>query len=283
MKSNRSFQRFFDTPQEKEYKYNILVYPNITYPDNLEKDSYVVVMRNVLDVLNKMRDDLFFVFITPQFVKSLDRPNTEQLIYPLPTFPNAMRAHFDYFTLYKLIDWRERDIDIIYSHLPEHTLQLVNLIYNSTNLSPRVIGYCHWFELPENVGFQKRFFDLNLLGILEMEECGVNTKWLRNLVLDRAKETFNQNYIEMLGHIIKPHYLGVDMIDLSTPKKARPKSILFNHRDGEYTGLNWFVSCMDKLWERRKDFKVYMTLAQRDRPYIEKVSIGDRQEYMDFV
>ena len=28
---------------DKEYKYNILVYPNITYQKDLEKDSYVYV------------------------------------------------------------------------------------------------------------------------------------------------------------------------------------------------------------------------------------------------
>ena len=38
---------------DKEYKYNILVYPNITYMRDLEKDSYVVVLRNVIKELNK--------------------------------------------------------------------------------------------------------------------------------------------------------------------------------------------------------------------------------------
>ena len=33
---------------DKEYKYNILVYPNITYQKDLEKDSYVVVLCNII-------------------------------------------------------------------------------------------------------------------------------------------------------------------------------------------------------------------------------------------
>ena len=36
------------------------------------------------------------------------------------------------------------DYDIVYSHLPEHTLQLKNLFFNSTNIDPKFIGYCHW-------------------------------------------------------------------------------------------------------------------------------------------
>ncbi len=38
---------------DKEYPYKILVYPNITYMRDLEKDSYVVVLRNVIKELNE--------------------------------------------------------------------------------------------------------------------------------------------------------------------------------------------------------------------------------------
>ena len=34
-----------DKDFDKEYAYKILVYPNITYMRDLEKDSYVVVLR----------------------------------------------------------------------------------------------------------------------------------------------------------------------------------------------------------------------------------------------
>ena len=64
---------------DKEYKYKILVYPNITYLKDLEKDSYVVVLGNIIRELNKIRDDLFFTILTPSFVNSLDFENTEQL------------------------------------------------------------------------------------------------------------------------------------------------------------------------------------------------------------
>ena len=40
--------------------YQVLVAPNITSASNLEKDSYVLVMENVIRELNKIRDDLFF-------------------------------------------------------------------------------------------------------------------------------------------------------------------------------------------------------------------------------
>ena len=40
--------------------YQILVAPNITSASKLDKDSFVLVLENVIKSLNKIRDDLFF-------------------------------------------------------------------------------------------------------------------------------------------------------------------------------------------------------------------------------
>ena len=45
------------------------------------------------------------------------------------------------------------------------------------------------------------------------------------------------------------------------------KTIVFNHREGVYTGSKWFFETMDKLWEERQDFKVYTTLKEMGKPY----------------
>ena len=37
-----------ENDNDKEYKYKILVYPNITFQKDLEKDSYVVVLCNII-------------------------------------------------------------------------------------------------------------------------------------------------------------------------------------------------------------------------------------------
>ena len=43
-----------DKDNDRVYQYKVLVYPNITYMKDLEKDSYVVVLRNVIKELNKV-------------------------------------------------------------------------------------------------------------------------------------------------------------------------------------------------------------------------------------
>ena len=111
-----------DKDNEKECNYKILVYPNITYIEDLEKDSYVVVLRNVIKELNEIRDDIHWTILTPKHVKSLQFENTEQLMIQMPTYPNKMRTHFDANEMIKVIDWRKNDYDIVYSHMPEQTL-----------------------------------------------------------------------------------------------------------------------------------------------------------------
>ena len=270
-----------DKDNEKECNYKILVYPNITYIEDLEKDSYVVVLRNVIKELNEIRDDIHWTILTPKHVKSLQFENTEQLMIQMPTYPNKMRTHFDANERIKVIDWRKNDYDIVYSHLPEQTLALSNLFENVTHLQPKIIGYSHWFEVDENSNYPTTMLAQNLLGVLEMEECGVNSIWLKDFIIEKSKEFLSDNQVKKLQDIIQPHYLGID--DISPDHDYQPKTILFNHRDNEYTGYSWFVEQMDELYKKRQDFKVYTTLTDLDRPYAERVKLSSRKEYLNFV
>ena len=170
----------------------------------------------------------------------------------------------------------------MYSHLPEHTLQLKNLLVNDTNIDPKIVGYCHWYEVDENTNYSERMLLHNYNGMLRMEECGVNSVWLKELVLSKACDIFSGQIIHKLDKIIQPHYLGIDKINnVEVPTKK--KTIIFNHRDNYYTGWTWFIDSMDELYKQRQDFIVYTTLADLDRPYAKRVKISDRDEYLDFI
>ena len=271
-----------DKDYDREYPYKILVYPNITYMRDLEKDSYVVVLRNVIKELNKVRDDIHWTIMSPGDIKSLTFENTTQIPINLPSYPNAMRCHFNYNEIKANLRWKHTDYDVVYSHLPEHTLNMTNLLENDTNISPKYVGYCHWYEVDENTNYGKRMLMDNYNGMLEMEECGVNSVWLKELVLEKAKKYYNDDIISKLDKIIQPHYLGIDKINnVEVPTKK--KTIIFNHRDNYYTGWTWFIDSMDELYKQRQDFTVYTTLADLDRPYAKRVRISDRDEYLDFI
>jgi hypothetical protein len=273
---------FEETNLDKEYNYKILLYPNITYSQDLEKDSYIVVASNIIKYFRTVRPDIYWYALVPDYVKSFEYDNVNQIIYNLPSYPNSMRCHFDVFKFLKIINYEENDFDIIYNHLPEHNSQITNVIYNNTNLTPEIIGYCHWYEVSENTNYDKTMFLNNINGTLEMSECGVNSNWLKHLILNKCKAYYSDNIISKLNNIIQPHYLGVDSVDIDN-KNIIDKSIIFNHRDDAYTGWSKFIVDMDKLYEKRKDFTVYTTLADIDKPYIKKMNLNSRNEYLNFL
>ena len=257
---------------DKEYKYKILVYPNITFKKDLEKDSYVVVLGNIIRELNKIRDDLFFTIVSPSHINSLEFDNTEQMIIgdlAKIAYPNFMRGDFPAVELYRKLKWKENDYDIVYSHLPEHTGVLYNLFYNSTNISPAFIGYTHWTEFKEITNYAYQVgLAYNIVGLLQMSKCGINTQAQKDLVLKNAKEYFNDDVVSKLDKILEPQYLGweIPKYDKQTTDK---KIVVYNHRPHTYKNYPWFLEQMDKLWKQRQDFEVWVPLAEgREREYI---------------
>ena len=69
--------------REKEYKYRVLVYPNITKKYNeIHKDSYIVLLPKVLKAISKINPSVHFTTLNPIHLHSLDElKNVKQLIY----------------------------------------------------------------------------------------------------------------------------------------------------------------------------------------------------------
>jgi hypothetical protein len=191
-----------------------------------------------------------------------------------------MRAHFDTQAFLKAIDWKNKDFDVVYSHLPEHTLQIKNIFYNVTNVKPEFVGYSHWTEFPEITEYPMSLINHNFLGLIEMNMCGINTKSQKDLVLKHAKKHFNDDVVESLNKIVVPQYLGWEVPDYERVPKSK-KIIVFNHRPHEYKSYPWFIEQMDKLWKERQDFRVWVPLAETpDREYIDIGLNKTRYEYL---
>ncbi len=257
----------------------VLVYPNITFQKDLEKDSYIQVIKKQIKLLNEIRDDLWFYLILPCPVSSLNFDNVTQYYIDLPTYPPTMRSHFDVSTVQKLLS-SALDCDLIMSHLPEHTHQLVNTMYNVTHHMPPVLGYCHWWDVKQVVTWPKDSFKQNITGLLEYHTCYLNTQHQKDLVLEQAKETFNDRIINRLDKTLTVQHLGVDGSDIVDNINETPeKIIVFNHRPDTYKHFKEFILLMDKLWETRKDFKVWVPLLDNpSREYI-VVDKGKKEWY----
>ena len=247
----------------------ILVYPNITYLKDLKKDSYVQVIKQQISVLNEMRDDLWFYLILPESVEDLEFSNVTQLKAYFPSYIPAMRVHFDTRDIFKYLN-RWNDYDLVMSHLPEHTHQLKNLLYNKTHHSPNIFGYCHWFDFPHAISWNVGSFLQNITGLLEYDKCYLNTEYQKQLVLKEMNKTFNQQTIEKVDKILKVQHLGVNDSDVvKVTNTTTNKIIVFNHRPEKYKDFDNFMSITDTLWETRKDFKVWIPLLNKpNRDYV---------------
>jgi len=269
----------FDLEEKKVKTVRVLVYPNITFQKDLEKDSYIQVIKNQIKLLNEIRDDLWFYMILPCPVPSLQFDNVTQWYIDFETYPQTMRSNFRVDIIRKMLH-NGLDFDLIMSHLPEHTHQLTNTFYNVTHHMPPVFGYCHWFDLKEVVAWPKDSFLQNITGLLEYDRCHLNTQHQKDMVLNQAKETFNDATIERLDSILTVQHLGVNVEDIvSEINEAPEKIIVFNHRPDTYKHFKEFIAVCDELWELRQDFKVWIPLLDKpNRDYV-ITDKGDKQWY----
>ena len=258
-----------DKEERLQKTVRILVYPNITFQKDLEKDSYIQVIKQQINLLNQIRDDLWFYLILPEPVPSLAFDNVTQWYVPMPTYPPTMRSHFDVPKIQKLIG-RELDFDLVMTHLPEHTHALKNVMYNVTHHTPLFFGYSHWFDVKDVVAWPKDAFLQNITGLLEYERCYLNTQHQKDLVLNQAKETFNDKTIAKLNDILTPQHLGVNEKDIVDDINETPaRIIVFNHRPDTYKHFKEFIAVCDELWKLRQDFKVWIPLLDKpNRDYV---------------
>ena len=155
----------FDLEEKKVKTVRILIYPNNTLHKSLESDSYIQVVKNQIKLLNEIRDDLWFYLILPCPVPSLQFPNVTQWYIDFETYPQTMRSNFRVDIMRRMLH-NGMDFDLVMSHLPVHTHQLVNTLYNVTHHIPPVFGYAHWFDLKEVVTWPKDSFLQNITGLL---------------------------------------------------------------------------------------------------------------------
>ena len=267
---------FIDYEESREYKYKVLMWLNITQ-DKAEEDSGVFVAKKILSVMTKARPDVYWVIVTRESTGLLSFPHSTIIPYPFPKNPNSMRCHFLPFEVENIL--KEHDIDVIYSHVPEHTARLVNIVENRTGLRPKVVGYEHWIELDENDTRKQSTVMSNLSGVLAMEECGFNSQWQIDIFLREAEKNLSKQNVDKLRRIVKIHRLGT-MFDNTPPESIITKTLVFNHRADGYTGWADLLKVLDELWKKRQDWRLRKTLdCEEERPYLTSLGKLDTTAY----
>lgn len=263
-----SFTSLSSLPTEKVKR--ILVYPNIT-SKNYETDSYVDALSMMIESLREVRNDLFWHIISPAKLNRLDFPNTQQFVIGgFNTYSPQMRIHFNTEEFKKeVLNYKTYQYDMVFSHLPEHTLQMMNLLRYQTHFEIRCLGYCHWFDFPKIVTWKDTFM-YNITGLLEMDKCFLNTQAQKDLVLHTARELYSDSVVSQLDSILEPNYLGIKETDCADGiQESTEKIIAFNHRPWVYKDYDTFLKTCDALWQKRQDFKVWVPLEKTiQAPYM---------------
>jgi len=264
----------------------VLVIPNYTnfgMAKDINRDSFLLVFKSFLDnteIGKTWKWILPYPDLNnhPGIINQFEYPNVELVkMDGIDCFPPKMRVDYPHKFFDRLIEKYQSRFNLIWSHLPEWTsLYKVTRIYNANQ---PIIGYCHWSEIPENGARTDNSFWTNLRGILQMEVCGVNSNYQKSVILKNASLDFKPHIVDKLDKIIQPWYLGCDT---ATPSQGYDeKTIVFNHREGVYTGSKWFFETMDELWKERQDFKVYTTLKEMGKPYTKYIGHADRSVYLN--
>ena len=83
------------------------------------------------------------------------------------------------------------------------------------------------------------------------------------MVIEQAKEIYNQDTIEKLDKILTPQHLGVRKNDIDKTIAPQENTIVFNHRTETYKNYKNFVEIVTELRKTIKDFKVWVPLLDQ--------------------
>lgn len=234
----------------------VLVIPNITNSQNIEKDSFVDVIYNHIKGLENY-NEYFWHIILPTPVKKLNLPNVKQHILPFSGDMIKMRTYPP--DMNKIL--KEVDYDVIYSHLPDWP----QVGRYKKDFDVNIIGYCHWWETKAANSVDRkmkwRWIPIELLGVSQMKTCYLNTQDQKDRVLKEASEWFNDDMVKKLDDILTVWHLGLELDNIVQPEdfcKIPENIIVFNHRAAGYKGYPKFIKLMEEYREKRQDFIVWV-------------------------
>ena len=261
----------------------VLVIPNITNSSNIDKDSFVDVIYNHIKALEPY-GEYFWNILMPvgKASKKLNLPNVKQHEIAIPGDMMNQRS----FPSPKLINLlKDIDYDVIYSHLPDWP----QVGRYKKSMDTKIVGYCHWWELkscngPDNRAGKAKWLwlPIEILGVSQMDVCYLNTQDQKNRVLEEARETFNDEFVQKLDAILKVWNLGVPQDKIvDGVKLSKENIIVFNHRAAAYKGYPKFIELMEEYRTQRQDFTVWIPQldGKSPHPWIDNTKVPKHDYY----
>ena len=258
----------------------ILLVPNysLTYSiGGIEQDSYSSFLKKFMVLMKENRDDIFWYVLIPKLrskesilfrniKKKLGPENFYFIELDLPIYPQN-QIHFNISDLRKKLKWREYPIDLVFCHQLDTAKQVKLFFKNETNLDPPILGYYHLLELP-NLNW-KGIFEYNILGIIEMAGCFVNTNFQKQLIIEEARKIFSSSICGILKDKLEVLPKPVVPNDIRPCKDGNYEKIIYwGDRAGYTKSFINFQACMKQLRKKRQDFKVWIPNLKDDHRFL---------------
>ncbi len=252
----------------------ILEYLNLSNDKNLDADSGYSVFKNKVKHILAKRDDFHFYYVCPR--QHYDKIKRDMWQYKdrltlLPvemlTANSGSRYHIDLPTLNKYIKPYERDYDILSIQEPPLVAGMFELFNGRNHFNAPIHTYVHW--ICKDVGIKVNAHERlsYIAGLFLSSQAGCNSEFGKKMIIAQAKEYYNDRFIEILDRKLSPLHVGADVENLihtdsssflDNPDK-KETSIIFNHRLNQYTNYRFIISELERLYQKRQDFVLYVT------------------------
>jgi len=258
---------------------NPLVVDKISKEFLFYKDSGFICTKNLL---RSLPSNWKFDWVIPDKIKDTEwflesNKNVRVIGYPYSTSIHQNRYEFYGNILRKEYPYT-KDIDIVINNQPEISANIHTFFYNQRRDLPIIISYYHWIDCERS-----RKFSSALGGYFWRQYDGF------------LKSTFNLFHSPYAFELFKKEANG-NPVDASKVRYFNPppsvfgqeeinlpdkKVILFNHRLNNSTNWKFFFKAMDSLYQKRKDFCVWITdtkISDYDtvkKPYVISKTLKD--------
>jgi len=244
------------------------------------KDSGFIYTKHLLKSMPK---NYRFYWVIPDKLKGKDvtwfeeaNNNIELIYYPYSTSIHQNRYEFYGNVLKKNFPYT-KDIDVIINNQPEVSANLKVWAQNQRRDNPIILSFFHWIDCSasrkfgtELGGYSSRQHDGSMVSDMNF----FHSEYAIDLFLEQQNKEFKNVVPRHKCSIFNPPPTkwGDEPFDLGTDKKI----ILFNHRLNATTGWKELLKILDKIYEERQDFVLWMT----DDSKIQKSKELQSREYI---
>jgi glycosyltransferase involved in cell wall biosynthesis len=247
---------------------------NYSNSKNPGADSGIRLSMELIHAILSKRCDIAFHLLVPYelgelFRNNINHPNIHILTTNSLSRQKGGSFHFDVRDLYKTIDLRKLDFDVLFINQPELTSAFLEFFNKVHFLDVHSFGYIHWMDWKRKDNVKNRWNEPTNLAILSSiilsKITGCNSEYGKKKILLAAEKWFNSSALEEMAEKLIPLTPGVNTKEIMRARcnKSRNcdiKQIIFPFRSLKYTGFKSLIEIhLKKLWKKRQDFKLLLT------------------------